>query len=50
MKHTIVRERLYTIKVRPPAAVAAMGIITATACGLAGKRHGPLFFLCFLSQ
>ncbi len=38
------------IQARSPATVAAIGITTAAACCLAGKRHGPLFFLCSLSQ
>jgi hypothetical protein len=37
-------------KARPPAVVTAIGITTVAACCLAGKRHGPLFFLCFFSQ
>ena len=41
MKHTGFKARLYMTEARPPAAVAAIGITTAAACGLAGKRHGP---------
>jgi hypothetical protein len=44
MQHTGIEARLYTREARPPAAVAAIGIIPAAACCLAGKRHGPLFF------
>jgi hypothetical protein len=49
-QHTGIEERLYITEARPLAAVAVIGITIAAACCLAGKRHGPLFFLFFLSQ
>jgi hypothetical protein len=50
MKHTGLAVRLYTTEAWRLAAVAAIGITTAAACCLAGKRRSSLFFLCLLSQ